>query len=91
MFNQFLQKQFYKLGFHIGTHPKTFVILPLILTVLCSIGFFQFKFNGDFVYLFSSQGGPIVKEESLMQKYFKQNEYGEFDPSRKSRVGHLLR
>jgi len=91
VFNKILRNVFYKLGFQIGTHPKIFLIVPIIVAILFSTAFLQFKFNGNFVDLFSTDSGPIIHEEKLVNTYFKQNQFGEFDPSRKSNVGHLLR
>lgn len=90
-FNTLLKNVFYKLGFQVGTHPKTCLIVPIMVSILFSTAFLQFKFNGDFVHLFSSQGEPIIKEETLLKTYFKQNQFGEFDPSRKTGVGNLVR
>jgi len=89
--NHYFERLFYKLGWNIALFPKTFVIVPIIATALIGLGFIQFKINNDFVYLYSTEDGPTVKENENVIKYFKQDENGKFDLSRKSSVGQFIR
>jgi len=89
--NFYFERLFYRLGWNIALFPKTFVIVPIIITALLGLGYIHFKINNDFVYLYSTSDGPTVRANENLVQYFTQDENGKFDPSRKSSMGYFLR
>jgi len=87
-----IRQFFHKLGENIALHPWYFIICPIVVTCVLSIGYFNIRVEIDVEYLFTPNNGfSNTVEKVLMQKYFPTNDSGQFTASRKSTMGHFLR
>jgi len=89
--NGFMRRLFEKLGWKIAEYPKTFVLIPVIISLCLGCGFTKFKVENDFEYLFTPTTGESIEERAELEKYFPTNETGKFTPSRKATLGHFMR
>jgi len=88
---KFFHKTFYLLGWKIAEYPKTAITVPILISMILACGILRLEVNNDFERLYTTTVGPSVDETQFVLKYFRQNETGRFDPSRKSSLGEFLR
>ncbi|XP_023211816.1 patched domain-containing protein 3-like [Centruroides sculpturatus] len=74
-----LARLFGKLGEFIALHPLSFIILPVVVSLLLSVGFININFRDDINYLFSSDKGRVFSDKSFIDKTFPMNTSQFFD------------
>ena len=79
-----LEKVFYKYGMIIGKHPLPFLLIPIIITSLCSIGFVPFSFRDDSEFLYTPKNGQAKIDRSFFQRVFPEDHENYFSPQRKN-------
>lgn len=77
-----------QLGLAIGKHPSTFILVPLMITLVLSTGIQNLRYIDDAEFLFSPKNGLSKTERSIVDYHFPLNQSGGFSPSR---LTHLCR
>jgi len=90
-FNSVVRLTFYNLGGTVAHYPIVFVILPVIITGVLSLGFLNLEVQNDIEYLYTPSTGHSAIEREQIAKYFPTNDSGQFTISRKSVLGHFIR
>ncbi|XP_023235015.1 patched domain-containing protein 1-like [Centruroides sculpturatus] len=68
-----LSSSFRHLGRMIGRHPLYFVVIPLLFTVLSTLGLFRLQVIKDSEYLHVPSNGRTWKVKSDVEKFFRDN------------------
>ncbi|XP_067118593.1 patched domain-containing protein 3-like [Centruroides vittatus] len=79
IFRNTLARLFGKFGEFIALHPSSFIILPVMVSLLLSVGFININFRNDINYLFSSDRGRGFSDRNFIDKMFPINTSQFFD------------
>ncbi|KHN86876.1 Patched domain-containing protein 3 [Toxocara canis] len=63
-----LSKLFYRYGRFVALHPLPFVVVPLLITFTCSIGFLHLDPLTDAIYLFTPTNAPSKVERQIIHE-----------------------
>lgn len=88
--DKFLTRSFYRLGVFVGKSPGYFIIIPVILTLLCTTGYQRIHYEIDPEYLFSPINGEGKHERAVVEEFFKPNYTSRFNVGRITRPGKCL-
>ncbi|KAK6618440.1 hypothetical protein RUM43_013633 [Polyplax serrata] len=89
--DNFLTRNFYRLGVFVGNNPAYFLIIPVLLSLLCVTGFQRMHYEIDPEYLFSPINGEGKYERAVVEEFFKPNYTSRFNVGRITRPGRFGR
>ncbi|XP_047741343.1 patched domain-containing protein 3-like isoform X2 [Hyalella azteca] len=84
-FDSILSKVFFKLGELIADYPKSFIVIPVLITVISVTGFLRMNWIDDPEFLFSPLNGRARQERDFIEGYFKLNYTDSFNEDRLTR------
>ena len=72
-FDLFLSARFESLGSWIARSPGTFILFPIIFTLLMGSGLQQFKYASDVFYLFVPVNAQSIEDANVIRQLFPRN------------------
>lgn len=90
-FDQFLNRNFRRLGRFVAHHTGYFIVIPILLAFLSGTGVQQATYEANPEYLFSPIDGPAKDEKAFINEMFSMNFSSNFDPSRITEAGRFVR
>lgn len=89
--DEWLTRNFFRVGLFVGRHPGYFLIVPVLLTALCMTGYQRMRYEMDPEYLFCPIEGPAKGERAIVENFFKTNYSSRFNVGRITRPGEWPR
>lgn len=89
--DEWLTRNFFRVGLFVGRHPGYFLIVPVLLTALCMTGYQRMRYEMDPEYLFCPINGEAKHEREIVETYFKTNYSSRFNVGRITRPGRFGR
>ena len=72
-FDLFLSARFESLGSWIARSPGTFILFPIIFTLLMGSGLQQFNYASDVFYLFVPVNAQSIEDANVIRQLFPRN------------------
>jgi predicted RND superfamily exporter protein len=76
-----LRRLMHSLGKSVATHPKTYIVLSTLISLILSTGLFQAREDQDFDMLYFDSTSESATAWKFMNKHFPVN-YSAFQPDR---------
>ncbi|XP_018018957.2 patched domain-containing protein 3 [Hyalella azteca] len=84
-FDSIMSKVFFRLGELIADYPKSFIVIPVLITAISVTGFLRMNWIDDPEFLFSPLNGRARQERDFIEGYFKMNYTDSFNEDRLTR------
>lgn len=90
-----LSRLFYRYGRFVALHPLPFIVIPLLTTAACAIGFLHLHPITDAVYLFTPTNAPSKRERLIVHNLWPLHDHNYIagrtvTQSREIQVNHIL-
>lgn len=79
-----LENLFYKYGKLVARFPHPFIGIPVLITIILSLGLLNIQRIDDAEFLYTPTNGPAKDERSIIQNLFQENETHYFLPTRRT-------
>ena len=84
--DQYLKQWFGALGECVARHRVTFLVVPVLVSLVLSCGMFWVEYSSDPDHLVTPINGPGRREKALAEKFFPTN-FSNFDATRSTKLG----
>ncbi|XP_023235014.1 patched domain-containing protein 3-like [Centruroides sculpturatus] len=86
--NRFISAKFRILGLYVGRHPFIFIIVPLIIASILSLGLKKYHLVYDTEYLYCPRSGRAIRDREVAETLFPPDE-NNFDIMKMMRFGRM--